>query len=118
MLKLIINQANWGILGTVFGFAIGFFVKIYIIDIVGVSNWGKYVSAHTFSTALDVFLTFGIPVVIVKFFPDLWKANKDYALQFIGKVLRLSVILSLSLIDSLCLLFGLNRSKFTPKGNQ
>ena len=36
MLKLIIKQANWGILGTVFGFAIGFFVKIYIIDIVGV----------------------------------------------------------------------------------
>ena len=101
MLKLIIKQANWGILGTVFGFAIGFFVKIYIIDIVGVSNWGKYVSAHTFSTALDVFLTFGIPVVIVKFFPDLWKTNKDYALQFIGKVLRISVILSLSLIVTL-----------------
>ncbi|MBT3587518.1 MAG: oligosaccharide flippase family protein, partial [Flavobacteriaceae bacterium] len=101
MLKLIIRQANWGILGSIFAFAIGFFVKIYVIDIVGISNWGKYVSAHTFSTFMDVFLTFGIPVVIVKFFPDLWKTNKDYALQFIGKVLRISVILSLSLIVAL-----------------
>ena len=44
MLKLIIRQANWGILGSIFAFAIGFFVKIYVIDIVGISNWGKYVS--------------------------------------------------------------------------
>ena len=42
MLKLIIRQANWGILGSIFAVAIGFFVKIYVIDIVGISNWGKY----------------------------------------------------------------------------
>ena len=101
MLKLIIRQANWGILGSIFAFVIGFFVKIYIIDIVGVSNWGKYVSAHTFSTFLDVFLTFGIPVLIVKFFPDLWKVNKDYALQFLSKILKLSVVLSFVLITTI-----------------
>ena len=101
MLKLIIRQANWGILGSIFAFAIGFFVKIYVIDIVGISNWGKYVSAHTFSTFMDVFLTFGIPVVIVKFFPDLWKVNKEYALQFLSKILKLSVVLSLLLIITL-----------------
>ncbi|MBT6807956.1 MAG: oligosaccharide flippase family protein [Flavobacteriales bacterium] len=101
MLKLIIRQANWGILGSIFAFAIGFFVKIYVIDIVGISNWGKYVSAHTFSTFMDVFLTFGIPVVIVKFFPDLWKVNKEYALQFLSKILKLSVVLSFVLIISL-----------------
>ena len=98
MLKLIIRQANWGILGSVFGFAIGFLIKIYIIDIVGVSDWGKYVSAHTFSTFLDVLLTFGIPVIIVKFFPDLWKNNKDYALQFLSRVLKISLFLSFFLI--------------------
>ena len=35
MLKLIIKQANWGILGSVFAFAIGFFVKTYVIREVG-----------------------------------------------------------------------------------
>ena len=29
MLKLIIRQANWGILGSIFAFAIGFFVTIH-----------------------------------------------------------------------------------------
>ena len=41
MLKLIIKQANWGILGSMFGFLIGFVIKIYLIDIVGVDAWGK-----------------------------------------------------------------------------
>ena len=49
MLKLIIKQANWGILGAIFGFSIGFFVKIYLIDIVGLESWGKYVIAQTVS---------------------------------------------------------------------
>ena len=46
MIGLIIKQANWGVAGSIFGFVIGFFIKIYLIDIVGVDEWGKYVSAH------------------------------------------------------------------------
>ena len=49
MIGLILRQANWGVLGSIFGFVIGFFVKIYLIDIVGVDEWGKYVSAQAFS---------------------------------------------------------------------
>ena len=56
MLKLIIKQANWSVLGTVFGFAIGFFVKIYLIDIVGLQAWGKYVIAQTFSSFVETVL--------------------------------------------------------------
>ena len=77
MLKLIIKQTNWGIAGAVFGFSIGFFVKIYLIDIVGLSAWGKYVSAHTFATAADAFLSIGIPFVLIKFIPNYLESNKS-----------------------------------------
>ena len=40
MLRLIIKQTNWGILGAIFAFSIGFFVKIYLIDIVGLDSLG------------------------------------------------------------------------------
>ena len=49
MIKLIVRQVNWGVIGAIFGFVIGFFIKIYLIDIVGLSAWGKYVIAQTFS---------------------------------------------------------------------
>ena len=45
MLRLIIKQTKWGVFGAIFAFAIGFFVKIYLIDIVGLESWGKYVIA-------------------------------------------------------------------------
>ena len=57
MLKLIIRQANWGVLGAVFGFAIGFFIKIYLIDIVGLEAWGKYVIAQIFSSFSETILS-------------------------------------------------------------
>ena len=62
MLKLIIRQANWGILGSIFAFAIGFFVKIYVIDIVGISNWGKYVSSKNNKTHSIEWVYFGGPL--------------------------------------------------------
>ena len=67
MLKLILRQANWGVFGAVFGFVVGFFVKIYLIDIVGLEAWGKYVTAQTFSSISETFLSIGIPYVIIKF---------------------------------------------------
>ena len=33
MLRLIIKQANWCIIGSMFGFSIGFVIKVYLIDI-------------------------------------------------------------------------------------
>ena len=77
MLKLIINQTNWGIIGSLFGFSIGFIVKVYIIDIVGISDWGKYISAHTLATAFDTFLSLGIPIVLLKFLPEYLKKNTN-----------------------------------------
>ena len=67
MLKLILTQTNWGILGAIFGFSIGFFVKIYLIDVVGLESWGKYVIAQTFASFSATILSFGIPFIIIKF---------------------------------------------------
>ena len=71
MLKLIIRQANWGILGSVFAFAIGFFVKRFVFNEVGPDEWGKYATAHTFSVISDTLLSISIPYIILKFIPKL-----------------------------------------------
>ena len=85
MLKTIIRQTNWGIIGAIFGFAVGFFVKIYLIDIVGLEAWGKYVIAQIFSATSETLLSIGIPFVIIKFIPSF--------LGFLNKSLLLNLIL-------------------------
>ena len=79
MLKLILRQANWGVLGAIFAFLIGFFVKIYLIDIVGLHEWGKYVIAQTFSSISETFLSIGIPFIIIKYMPSFIDNNKEKA---------------------------------------
>ena len=79
MLKLIIRQTNWGILGALFAFSVGFFVKIYLIDIVGLEQWGKYATAQTFSSISETFLSIGIPFVIIKFYPSFVNDNQEKA---------------------------------------
>ena len=86
MLKLIIRQANWGILGSVFAFVIGFFVKTYVIREVGTEEWGKYATSHTFAIIADTFLSISIPFIILKFFPDFINRSKDVASQLIRKI--------------------------------
>ena len=92
MLKLIIKQANWSVLGTVFGFAIGFFVKIYLIDIVGLQAWGKYVIAQTFSSFVETVLLIGIPFVIIKFIPTFVENNKEKASRIASIFLKYAIV--------------------------
>jgi len=94
MIKLIIKQANWGVAGSIFGFFIGFFVKIYLIDIIGVEQWGKYVSAHAFSGAISTIISFGIPWVIVKYIPQYIDNDLNSAKQLIRKILHYSILMS------------------------
>ena len=94
MLKTIIRQANWGIFGALFGFLVGFFLKIYLIDIVGVYAWGKYISAHLFATTISTFLSIGIPLIIMKFIPSYLKKDKGDANLLISKILRYLFIIS------------------------
>ena len=92
MLKLILRQANWGIVGTLFAFAIGLFVKIYLIDIVGLQQWGKYAAAQTFSSISETFLSIGIPFVIIKFFPSFIDNNQEKASRIANVFIKYAFI--------------------------
>ena len=94
MLKLIIKQANWGILGSVFAFTIGFFVKTYVIREVGAIEWGKYATAHTFAMFSDTLLSLGIPFLILKFFPQLMSDSREKAFSLIRRVLWIAIRMS------------------------
>ena len=111
MLKLIIKQANWSVLGTVFGFAIGFFVKIYLIDIVGLQAWGKYVIAQTFSSFVETVLCIGIPFVIIKFIPTFVENNKEKASRIASIFLKYAVVVGsvfLAIVYFSCGMINLN----------
>lgn len=95
MLKLIFKQTNWGIIGSIFGFSIGFLVKIYLIDIVGIAEWGKYVAAHAFASAADTFLAIGIPWILIKYIPNYLERDIPAANQIIRKSIRYAIIVSL-----------------------
>ena len=88
MLKLILRQTKWGVFGALFGFSIGFFVKIYLIDIVGLESWGKYVIAQTFASFSETILSIGIPFVIIKFFPSFIEENKAKASRIANVFLK------------------------------
>ena len=94
MLKLILKQMNWGIIGSLFGFVIGFFIKIYLIDIVGLSQWGKYVTAHAFATASDTILSLGIPFILLKFIPEYLNRDIDAAKLLVNRVLKYALLIS------------------------
>ena len=92
MLKLIIKQTKWGVFGAIFAFAIGFFVKIYLIDIVGLESWGKYIIAQTFASFSETILSIGIPFVIIKFVPSFIDSNQDKASRIANLFLKYSLI--------------------------
>lgn len=107
MLKLIIRQANWGVLGAVFGFVIGFFVKIFLIDIVGLEEWGKYVIAQTFSSFSETILSIGIPFVIIKFFPSFIDNNREKAGRIANVFLKYAVVVGSAFLGVVYLSSGL-----------
>ena len=92
MLKLIVRQVNWSVIGAIFSFVIGFFIKIYLIDIVGLSSWGKYVIAQTFSSFSETILSLGIPFVIIKFLPTFIDDNIQKAGRISNLFLKYSFI--------------------------
>ncbi len=92
MLRLIIKQTNWSVFGALFGFVIGFFLKIYLLNIVSLDAWGRYVTAQTFATAFDSILAIGIPFAIIKFIPTYLPENLDKAQRMASLALRYAFI--------------------------
>lgn len=98
MIKLIVRQTNWGIFGSVFGFSIGFFVKIYLLDIVGLDAWGKYVAAQTFVSLTETILSIGIPYVIIKFIPTLIDKYQEKASRIANVFLKYALVIGLGFL--------------------
>ena len=92
MLRLIIKQTNWSVFGALFGFVIGFFLKIYLLNIVSLDAWGRYVTAQTFATAFDSILAIGIPFAIIKFIPTYLPENLDKAQRMASLALKYAFI--------------------------
>ncbi len=70
MLRTLFTQTNWSILGTVFGFSVGFFVKMFLVNKVGANDFGLYTIGQTFQSAVATVAALGIPSVIIKFLPQ------------------------------------------------
>ena len=73
---------------------IGFLVKIYLINIVGVDLWGKYVSAQTFASFFDTLLSLGIPWVIIKYLPNYFDDNITKARNLLHKIIRYIIVVT------------------------
>ncbi len=81
MLKTLFTQTSWSLLGTVFGFVVGFFVKMFLVNKVGASDFGLYTIGQSLQSAVSTMVALGIPAVILKFLPkyltheEITKAN-------------------------------------------
>ena len=76
MLKLIIKQSSWGVLGHAISVIIGFFITRYVFLEVGEAKWGQYKTAHDFAVLSHTFLSIGIPSVILRFLPNMIDVDK------------------------------------------
>lgn len=69
MLSLILKQTSWSMFGSLFGFAMGFFVKIFLIRAVGTEAFGQYVLGQTVVSTVQVFIAFSVPQIMLRFIP-------------------------------------------------
>ena len=65
MLRLIIRQTNWAILGNFLTFLLGLIVTTYVVRELGTELWGQYKAAHDFVIISDTVLSLGFPFVIL-----------------------------------------------------
>ena len=77
LLKTLLSQTGWNILGTVFAFSVGFFVKMYLVNAIGASNFGLYIIATSFQAAVSTVVALEIPNILLKFLPT-FIAQKDF----------------------------------------
>jgi O-antigen/teichoic acid export membrane protein len=96
MLKVLLSQTGWNILGTIFGFGVGFFVKMFLINKVGASSFGLYIIATSFEAAIGTIVALSIPTIILKFLPTYINQGKlDKATTFSSKFMLYSLVVGL-----------------------
>lgn len=97
MLKILLTQTSWNIIGTIFGFAIGFFVKMFLVNKVGASDFGLYIIAMQFESAIGTILAFGIPTILLKYLPQyIRNETSDKATRFSTKFFIYTMIVGLA----------------------
>ncbi|BBG65156.1 membrane protein [Hydrogenimonas sp.] len=97
MIKTLFTQTNWSLLGTVYGFAIGFFVKMFLVNKVGATDFGLYTIGQGFQGAIATLIAFSLPTVIIKFLPKyINRDDKEAATILCTK--SLLFLLSVSLV--------------------
>ena len=96
MLATLIKQTNWSILGAVFGFAIGFLIKGFVVQSVGLDSYGLYIKGYVFITAISTIIAFGFPQLVLKFLPDLIGNNKVEAKDLTNRTVSYILISSLA----------------------
>ncbi|WP_286336496.1 oligosaccharide flippase family protein [Hydrogenimonas cancrithermarum] len=101
---MILKQASWSMIGSIYGFVVGFFLKIYLINAVGTEGYGKYIIAMGVISTITAFIALSIPQVLLRFLPayiekkEYEKASNlaSFSLQFllgIGSIVALLVFL-------------------------
>ena len=96
MLATLIKQTKWSILGAIFGFVIGFLIKGFIVQSVGLEAYGLYIKGYVFITAISTIIAFGFPQVLLKFLPDLISNNKEEAKGLTNRTISYILISSLA----------------------
>ena len=96
MLATLIKQTNWSILGAVFGFTIGFLIKGFVVQSVGLDSYGLYIKGYVFITAISTIIAFGFPQLVLKFLPDLIGNNKGEAKDLTNRTVSYILISSLA----------------------
>lgn len=76
MLAKVVKQTSWSMLGSIFGFAVGFFVKMYLIRAVGTDAFGKYMIGQTVVSTVQVFIALAIPQLLLRYLPALLEKNE------------------------------------------
>jgi len=103
MLKTLLTQTGWNILGTVFAFAVGFFVKMYLINAIGAENFGLYIIATSFQAAVSTFLALELPNILLKFLPA-FLAEKDFRRANAFASATLSFLIIIGILGALAII--------------
>ena len=83
-------------MGAIFGFAIGFLIKGFVVQSVGLEAYGLYIKGYVFITAISTIIAFGFPQLVLKFLPDLIGNNKGEAKDLTNRTVSYILISSLA----------------------
>ena len=80
LLKKIVEQSSFYLLGNIISIIIGFFFKIYVSNILGTEAIGLYALGITMIGVLGIFLSFGFGNGLVRFVSKYNATNNFYSI--------------------------------------